>query len=347
MPRIDLSETDVRRILAHLGIRILRESGNRLIASCPNPEHEDHNPSWSIDKHKGIHYCFACKFGGSLFDLTRRVSGESVYTILGIENTGPQSTEENQLDWSMKAATREPAPRKVRRRKNIHIEGTEYNPFDYPHVVETLNRIGISRSFVVHFGVTYAKFVMINGTTFVDRLLFKVYQDGRLVNIEGRDATGDQTPKVLYPKGSTTNALWNSENLDFSQPVVVCEGIKDTVKVWEYYTRNVTSLFGAAIKQRQREVLSRFPEIIVFSDNDKAGEDLIDDFDTEFSNTEVVISVARPPLPGQDPNDLSRDEIIELLNGRLEVSDYYHEQAKIAIPGSPRAVSLASRLYAS
>lgn len=70
---------DMEHLLSDLGIAYTRR-GRTLYALCPNPDHEDHKPSWSIvddpgtRKHGG-HGCFACGFGGGPWELAQVVRG--------------------------------------------------------------------------------------------------------------------------------------------------------------------------------------------------------------------------------------------------------------------------------
>ena len=44
-----------------------RVSGNDYVIHCPNPEHEDTNPSFRVDKIKGIGHCFSCGYKYNIF----------------------------------------------------------------------------------------------------------------------------------------------------------------------------------------------------------------------------------------------------------------------------------------
>jgi Toprim domain/CHC2 zinc finger len=59
-------------VLKRLGI-VGERRGRRLWGEkCPNPEHVERTPSWSImvdGPKKGSHHCFGCKFGGGVIDL--------------------------------------------------------------------------------------------------------------------------------------------------------------------------------------------------------------------------------------------------------------------------------------
>lgn len=280
-----------------------------------------------MNKRTGLHYCFACHFGGNAVTLAKDIAGVPLSKLLGKD--GDFQTKSRTHNYSL--TTEQSAQKKVRRRKPIDLQGNEYDPFQFPHVKQMLRKLSINREFVEHFGLTYVKYATINGTEFVDRLLFKVYENGRLRNVEGRDVTGEQTPKVLYPyKGDiynvTSDVLWNYDQLRHDEPLVVCEGIKDTIKIWRYVTRNVTSLFGNKVGANQKKQLLGFQKLIVFADNDAGGDELIDQIDDLIKDREFYI--ATTPHRGQDPADLNRDELAHALTHPLEAVDHLLEVAE-------------------
>ena len=60
---------NIEKMLKALGVEVTSRDGVELNAVCPNPDHEDTSPSWSIiddpeNERHGCHYCFACEFGG-------------------------------------------------------------------------------------------------------------------------------------------------------------------------------------------------------------------------------------------------------------------------------------------
>lgn len=72
-------EGAVADALSSLGIEVLAEDGDELVALCPGHKErtgkEDGNPSWSINARSGVHFCFSCHFKGNLFTLVRRLKG--------------------------------------------------------------------------------------------------------------------------------------------------------------------------------------------------------------------------------------------------------------------------------
>ena len=132
------------------------------------------------------------------------------------------------------------------------------------------------------------------GTLKTLRETFKSYAEREGYNISDRGVLTkdgitdpDQNPdifyllksKVLYPKGSSAMkaTLFNIENLDPDQPLVLVEGIAKTAKIWATQTRNVTAVFGAItdtdreLAFHQVELLNVFTKILYVPDPDKAG----------------------------------------------------------------------------
>lgn len=67
----------VLRVLVRLGVDVVRHRGGRAWALCPY--HDDHEPNnWmirTVGERAGQHTCFACKAGGTLFDLVMHTQG--------------------------------------------------------------------------------------------------------------------------------------------------------------------------------------------------------------------------------------------------------------------------------
>jgi DNA primase len=68
-----LSETpkpDIEAIFSHYGLRIHGpDRGGWRKAQCPIPDHEDRNPSASVNTEEGKWHCFACGRGGDGYDI--------------------------------------------------------------------------------------------------------------------------------------------------------------------------------------------------------------------------------------------------------------------------------------
>lgn len=313
LQHMDLTVNELQELLEYLDVQIYSIDSQEIRAHCPHPDHEDAGPSWYMKKSTGQFYCQGCGWSGNAFTLAKELTGQHLYTIFEKPHSPPpkrKSLAETRAE-QRKARAMEPLPK-----VSIEIVGTQYNPFDFPHVRKTMRKWGVTRHFVEHFGLFHMVYGHINQQEIVDRLVFPIYENGNLVNVEARDVTGESSLKTIYPPRSTTKTLWNIDNLRKDQPLVVCEGIKDTIKLWQWTGENVTSIFGAHLNKRQIQLLSQFPELIVFPDNDKAGDTMVLDFEKHFSKQKL--RVARIEGAKRDPNDATRKELLYALTQSLE-----------------------------
>ena len=66
----EVEKPDLESIYSHYGLQILgRDNGGWAKASCPLPEHEDRNPSASVNRSEGKFWCHACGRGGDGYDI--------------------------------------------------------------------------------------------------------------------------------------------------------------------------------------------------------------------------------------------------------------------------------------
>src|SRR5215472_13201012 len=70
----DLVPVNMEQALLDLGISG-RVRGDEMTTYCPNPQHDDNSPSWSINMVTGKHHCFSCGFGGSFQWLVQIMQG--------------------------------------------------------------------------------------------------------------------------------------------------------------------------------------------------------------------------------------------------------------------------------
>lgn len=87
-----LPDGAVEQVLVSLGIEVVRiAKGRELVAHCPNHRdrdgnlHVDHDPSWSINRHTGVHNCFSCAYSGTLSELVEDIKGEASARTLRAE----------------------------------------------------------------------------------------------------------------------------------------------------------------------------------------------------------------------------------------------------------------------
>src|SRR5215467_12104109 len=66
---------DVAALLQQAGVQGLHVGAKEITALCPNPNHTDRHPSWSINRTTLLHQCFACGYKGTLTGLLVDLTG--------------------------------------------------------------------------------------------------------------------------------------------------------------------------------------------------------------------------------------------------------------------------------
>lgn len=276
-------------ICKRLGIRISHLRNGKGNTNCPF--HEDRSPSFSIDLSQGICHCFSCLYSSTLKGLYYEKTGHGIMRDLGIQPTG--------VNIFSSKRNFEPISFDELPDTGVYIEGNIIPIEASSNAVEYLNKRGISLNIAKEMKM---KFV-INGITkdtsnltnkenweyITNRILTPVYEKGKILSYELRDIMGEKHfrdelkkkgiddseikyKKVLYPKHSSTNTLFQYEHLDTTKPLYFLEGLMDLgVLRSDSYFKNSTSVFGASIGQRQQYFLKKFPELIYIADHDKAG----------------------------------------------------------------------------
>ena len=310
---------NIELILKRLNIKY-KVQGSNYIFRCINPTHEDKNPSMGMSD-EGLYYCSSCTEGGNLHQFIKQLTGQSVYAFLNIDD--PASYEfKMQLE----------AKRKKRQFSNIKVEhkfcqkGNTFPVHQNERVIEYLASIHMSTRFIRFFNVEYANCIMYsflnenNFTPFYNRICIPVYHNKKLVNIIGRDYTGTSSLKELYPKGAITDTFFNIDNIDFSKPVIIVEGMKGLIRIWQHFNKNVMSSFGSTLGKRQKNIISSIRHLLLFVDNDTAGWNMADKI-YELREYDFAITAMREK--DYDPADGSIEELRYALRHPLASVDYF------------------------
>lgn len=268
----ELSRREISlKVISELGIhsptRLTRGVNNWM---CQCPFHEDNHPSMGIDLERGIYHCFSCGRKGKIESLYKEFTGIDIF---------PKN---NRVD----AFTKFSRPTfeyqyHIPKRKVIYLNydrTTLVSALQSEECVNYLNKRGISLELAHKANFLYAKDTRINTTRFLDRLCIPIYEKGNLVSIEGRKIdSNSQGPKVLYPKNTSVNLLYDIDNLDFNSDVFAVEGLMDlfVLRSCDYFT-NSTSIFGANVTKRQLEQIEKCKRFIYIYDLDEAGRKTIE-----------------------------------------------------------------------
>ena len=273
-----MATVDVRALLGHLGIRAQRQ-GPKWVAVCPNPHHEDHDPSWSIidnprAKKHGSHHCQACKFGGGPWELAAAVwgcdleeAGRRLSTLFGTRDRAPlrdlprvvvvdSSAPVVSTPFGLPAGTVVPGP-----------GGRWYEP-----ALRYLEGRGLTRDQIDRWGLGYA----VRGRL-RNRVVLPVRDGaGALLTYTARAIDTAQKPR--YRSGEVRHgarprrALWGEERWAGRDAVTIAEGIFGGLRLEAAGAPNPTALLGSELTEEKARVLAGFRRILVATDPDKAGE---------------------------------------------------------------------------
>lgn len=329
-------------LLAELGCTRIKEESNRWTAS--SPFREDKNPSFFIYKDT-LHWedpGNAEEPKGSLNRLCWLKLHKSLKDHLRY------NVEEKRNNLFL------PKKKENKDRKRIFVRDNDYSPKDFELVIEgtgiqyNLHRIPealeyarsrfMNDEFIDFFHVGYSGnnniYLRRKGDNpnpdmikahYYKRLTIPIIEEGTIASIEGRDITRHQKNKCIYPAsyvgnigGSSYRRLFNIDNLDRDKTLIICEGIMDTVRIWQSITKNVTCTYGSSLKTRLIKDINEFKDVIIFSDSDAGGLTAMRHMD-EFYKHDFRVA----QLPSGDPGD--KENSLDMLKKAIDESILFPE----------------------
>jgi len=125
-------------------------------------------------------------------------------------------------------------------------------------------------------------------------------------------------PKVLYLSNSQVKkTIFNKDNLNYNEPLYLCEGTGSIPKLYQYISKNCSCVFGSEVTQEQLQILKNFKEIIIIPDNDSAGYKFVS-FLHKFLSPFVKLYVIPLNVDDTDVNYISQ---IKNTN-KLEINSF-------------------------
>jgi DNA primase len=276
------------------------------------PYHEDKTPSMFISKSKGIYNCFSCGRSGTIGQLFYDLTGSSLYKTLGID---VDEFSDFSVNYSQKSFEQDYSKTP---KNDLKITEGELIPLqNNSEIIRYLRKRGIS--YEIAEKMEFSKFdkVKIGENYYYNRLMIPITEKGQMLSCEMRDMTGKSMKKVLYPKGSTLNTLYDLDNLSKDSELYIVEGLMDlAVLRSDPFFSNSTTIFGSNLTRRQLYLLDQFNKITFIPDNDKAGESTIKKA-LEHINYKKIM-VLKVPSACKDVGDIpvKMKESIESLRKR-------------------------------
>ena len=251
-----MGENAIEKIVKHYNLE--NYSPERKSASCPF--HTDKTPSliWN-DKDKAFK-CFSCSRRISILDMYIETEGSYSKAIKKLCNeTGVsidiKSIERNKDDYFVNYKYPKPEQNKTRDIVDQYCAKRGISK-------RTLDYMGVKQD--PHGNVTF-EFHDLDGT-----LVCKKYRLSKKAK--------NGMPKMWWDKDSDNcPVLYNIDKVDITKPMVITEGNYDTLSVFESGYTNVVSIPGGAEDSNwidfNYEFLENVENIILWFDNDKAGQD--------------------------------------------------------------------------
>lgn len=161
--------------------------------------------------------------------------------------------------------------------------------------------------------------------------------EGGLLGFDGRDITNKKKEKWKKRAGLLKNKLLGrldivGEEILKENKVILVEGKKDQMAVYEAGLKFVTCTYGSTLSIEQKELIDLYidEEIILFVDGDKAG----------YKFALSVVKLAYPEYKitaieiedGEDPATLSKKHMLQLYENRVPIEEWlkrYEYRTKI------------------
>lgn len=298
---------DVTDFLRGLNLQVVSETSTELVLYCPFHHNVD-TPSFSINKKTGLWQCFnpSCGKSGRFASLTRELKGEDY-------NVVDESTYEDVLElWKPDAIV------------EITLDNVIID-YDKPEQVAKIQYL-IDRGFTLetlrYFDVGYSekrKRVVIP----VRNSRYKV------IGIIGRATSGDAIIRYLYSKGfERKSALFNIQNAMHFPTVIITEGSLDCIRVHQAGYPNVVATLGSKLSPEQSALLNKyFDEIIIFADNDAAGQGLAAAILDGCPRKSI--RVVEYPEGLKDPGEMTDKQISNCVDNAIDEIQYIFRMEKL------------------
>lgn len=328
----------------------LRKQGKRYVGLCPF--HSEKTPSFTVDRERGLFYCFGCGAGGDVFEFVMRLHGMSFPEALRelarragvpLEEQEPRQGEWERLLRAVDAAARfyervlehpeagrvgrayldrRGVDDKIRRRFRLG-----YAPESWDRLLEHLTEQGYDGALLERLGLVSARAEGGWYDTFRGRLLFPICDlQGRPVAFGGRALRDEDSPKYLnsrdsplFRKGSTLYGLHLArEAIRPAGRALVVEGYMDVLACHQYGVLEAVATLGTSLTRDQVALLRRFTQAVVLVyDSDEAGRRAAERAVPLFEEAGLEAFAAVLP-EGHDPDSFLRQHGPDALRRLVE-----------------------------
>jgi DNA primase len=330
----------MEQVLQHYGLLEKFKRGTDSL-NGPCPIHKGSNPTqFRVSLSKNIWNCFSeCKHGGNVLDFIAEMEKVSIHAaaVTAIEwfnldaEAMASSADKGELaETSASAPTPKP---EVKRQAAVVAPVVEKSvpntPLkfrldklerEHPYLME---QRGLTLETIVDFGIGFCSKGMMAG-----RIAIPIHNiSGEVVAYAGRfpgEPPDADTPKYKLPPGfRKMQELFNIDRAS-KEPAevitVIVEGFFGCMKLHQHGCSKVVALMGSTMSAAQEELIKGLidhrSQIIVMLDEDEAGRAGREDIATRLSKF-CFVKVHSFEQEGQQPEDMSKEDVIQLFGGFL------------------------------
>lgn len=283
-------EKEIKDLFLNHNIYISSNTGEEINVFCPFHKNSN-SAAMYINIKTGLWQCFnpSCAKKGNFRQLYYGITGKSFGKSYSID---PYN-----LDKELNKYKNEYV---VDNSLNIDSIAIDYDKDAY--LLDTLIERGLSLDTLKYFEVGYSREK--------NRVVIPVRSASyELVGFIGRATLDSQQPRYLYNKGfRRADYLFNLQNAKAHGDVIIVEGSIDAMFVHQAGFNNVVASLGAAIPKSQIILLKKyFDKIIIFSDNDMAGEAMRDGIIEQCLGKNISVAEVSKGL--KDPGEMNTEQI--------------------------------------
>lgn len=302
-------------VLAHYEVRFTKK-GDELTASCPF--HEDRKPSFKVNTAKGVFNCFGCNAKGNVIDFVQRKEGGTirqaaleVARICGIETDKGEKNPEAVDEPTATPATDATVPTSTEDVENKPITISLKLDVEHPYLAGR----NLSAETVSEFGLGFCSRGMMR-----NRIAIPIHSEqGELLAYAGRSTSDEELAEgegkyKLPPKFHKSLVVYNLHRVPVeAKTAIVVEGYFSVFWLRQCGFRNVVSIMGSSLSERQRQLLcERFKGVTLFFDGDEAGRKATNNVAAFLVQHLWVRSASCPD--GKQPDELAEVLLRDLLH---------------------------------
>jgi len=310
---------NIKEFLTEQGVDFI-DRGDWIMMSCLFSDHEDSNPSFSINVVNYGFNCYGCQRHGTWVELCDELGWDG-YTAAEEFLTSNYTYEQHQdalkrLDMNVDGLNTDMLEGRWRKPIGFrYIENTdpqyEYLKKRKLHKCIEKFKLGVTTDMDIDYGKNY-----------LHRVIVPVHSyKGRYLWCEGRYIYKAEFKKYFRPSGVKKELVLFNLHRVLKQKwdwVVVNEGVFDTMTLWNWNTPAVC-VFGATMSDLQLYTLvASFDKIYLCYDTDRAGLNAVfgegDRYGIKDRISSLGVSIYRIVMPrGKDVNKVSKAEFEKIF----------------------------------